>query len=179
MAENVQAAEPTEKVAQAGEASAPSKWQRLVVAVVCAVVVALALQGITMARNNYSLWRLEFTAIDVVVALVASLAADLVGGLDERGHRWAQDNLLKPGTFAYRVVQALPSALVRGALIAACAAIPNATYVTMVIYREKVESPVLAVIARFLSDIPQAVLLCLVVTLLVQWCFRRKASAAA
>lgn len=178
MAQKRQVTEVQESVT--GESLAPeaARREKLVVTVVSAIVVALVFQGITMARNNYSAWRFEFTAIELVVALAASFAANLVPGLDERGHAWAQANLLAPGSLANRLVQVLPAVLVRAALMCACLSIPNATYVPMVIYREEVASPVLAVIARFLSDIPQAVVACLAVLLLVQRHYRRKAAQA-
>lgn len=136
------------------------------VTILSAVLVAVLFQAITMARNNYSLWRLEFTALEVGVALLASFAAELVRGLDERGEAWAA-TYVSADTPLYGLLRVLPAVAVRAALITACLAVVNATVVPMVIYRETVELPVLAVPVRFLADIPQGFVACLAVRLLV------------
>ena len=146
-----------------------TKLQRLLVTVLSAVVVSIAFQAMHMARNNYSLWRLEFTALELAVALVASFVANLVGrNIDERGYEWAAGYFPARKGLAFELLSALPSATLRGAIMTACLSIPNATFVPMVIYRETVKAPVLSVPIRFLADIPQAILLCALVFVLVK-----------
>lgn len=148
-------------------AQAVAKRPRLVVTIASAVLVALAFQGMTMARNNYNLWRLEFMLPEMALALVSSIAANAVKGLDERGRAWARDFAGLDGGLPFRIVSLLPSAAVRGGIMCACLSAINATVIPTVIYRETIGNPVIAVIVRFLADIPQAVFICLMVRLVV------------
>lgn len=145
-----------------------TRKQLLLVTVISAVVVALAFQGMHMARNNYSLWRYEFTGIELAVALVASFVANLFGDMDERGYAWAAGYLPARRGLAFDILAALPFSTVRAVLMTACLSIPNALIVPTVIYREEVKAPVLSVIVRFLADIPQAIILCTLVFVLVK-----------
>ena len=145
-----------------------TRRQRLVVTVASAVVVAVAFQAMTIARNNYNLWRLEFMAIEVATTLVGSILANLVGGMEERSEAWAARYVRPEQGFWYRVLANLPLATVRAAIMTALVSIPNAAFIPQAIYRETVVMPPLAVIVRFLADIPQAILLCLAVLMLVR-----------
>lgn len=147
----------------------PTRLQRLLVTVISAVVVTIAFQVMHMARNNYSLWRFEFTALELAVALVASFLANIIGrDIEERGYAWAAGYFPAQKGLAFDLLSACPAATLRAAVMTACLSIPNATYVPMEIYRETVKAPVLTVIARFLSDIPQATVLCILVLVLVK-----------
>lgn len=148
----------------------------LSVALLSAVLVSLAFQAITMARNEYIIWRFEFTALELAVAVASSLAAGAFRGLDERGEAWAS-GYAQPGSWAHGVLRVLPSVAARAALMTACLALVNATVVPTFIYHEPVEGPVLAVPVRFLADIPQGFLLCLVARLSVDALERREAQA--
>lgn len=145
-----------------------TRKQRLVVTVASAVVVAVAFQAMTIARNNYNLWRLEFMALEMATTLVGSFLANLAGGIEHSGAAWAARYLRPEQGFWYRVLANLPAATVRAAIMTALVSIPNAAYVPVAFYRETVELPPLAVVVRFLADIPQAILLCLAVLMLVR-----------
>lgn len=145
-----------------------TRTQRIVLTVGSAVAVALAFQGMMMARNNYNLWRLEVMAYEMGLALAGSLLANLVPGMDELGKRWAAPyESLNSGWFTH-LVSILPGVLVRAALMTICLSAVNATVIPMNIYRETVELPVLAVFIRFLADIPTATILCLAVRYAVE-----------
>ena len=145
-----------------------TRKQRLVVTVASALAVAVAFQAMTIARNNYNLWRLEFMAVDVAATLVGSFLANLAGDIEGRGEAWASQYLRPEQGFWYRVLANLPAATVRAAIMTALVSIPNAAFLPVAIYRETVELPPLAVLIRFLADIPQAVLICLAVLMLVR-----------
>ena len=141
----------------------------LALTIVSAVVVAVAFVAMTMVRHNYDHLPLEFVAIELAVALVASFVASMVSkGLDERGAAWAA-KYVQPGPGPlYTLMSVLPSVATRAAIITACLSIPNATYVATELFRETVVMPPLAVLIRFLADIPQALLLCLAVRMALQ-----------
>ena len=143
----------------------------------CAVIVALVFQAMTMARNNYSTWRLSFIGLELAVALASSFAANAVKGLDARGESWARIYLSNESSLLFKIMAALPAAAARGAILCACLSAVNATVVPVVIYREEIGNPVIAIIVRFLADIPQAILICLLVTLGIRYLVRKKAAA--
>ena len=139
------------------------------ITVASAILVSLVLQAVTIARNNYNLWRLSFMAIELGVALVSSFAANYVRGIEERAKAWAQSYVPGETSWLYKLLSVLPVATVRAAIMCACLSIPNATVIPMVIYRETVVLPPVAVIVRFLADYPQCVIICAAVMLVVDW----------
>ncbi|MBP3892469.1 MAG: hypothetical protein J6D34_00330 [Atopobiaceae bacterium] len=141
--------------------------QRRAVTIYSALVVCVAFFAITIARNNYNLWSPEFFVIELVVALLSSLLASRVTGMEERGFDWAAQYLTPNDGLAFKILRLLPVATCRAAIMTACLSVVNATVVPMLIYRETVAMPVLAVPIRFLADIPQGILLCLTVLLVV------------
>ena len=148
--------------------------QRRTLALVSALVVAVAFQGMTIARNNYSLWRPEFTAIELAVALVASFVAGLVvGRFEQEGPAWAARYVDEDAGWPYLVLGLLPAASVRAAVMTALLTPVNAVAVPVLIYRETVAAPLLAIPVRFLADIPQAILLCLAVMLVLRHRWQR------
>jgi hypothetical protein len=138
-------------------------------AVSAAAVATLVCVGMAVVRYNYGHVRLTFLAADFVAAFVGSLAAGLVRGMDARGVAWAQAWGVTEGTRAFAVMRALPGALVRAAVMQLPLAAVNATYVAADIYHETVELPVLEICARYLGDMPQVLLACLVVELAARW----------
>ena len=135
-----------------------------------AIAAGLACVAIATARQGWANWQLELVGIDLAAALVASFLANLVRGMDERGAAWAAtyvspDAPSKQGL--YHVLSVLPGVAVRAAMMTACLAAVNATIVTTMVFRETVVLPPLAVLIRFLADIPQVFAVCLVVRLLV------------
>lgn len=144
-----------------------TRRQKLVLTIGSAILVAVAFQAMLMARNNYSLWRFEVTAYEMGLALVGSLLANLVPGLDDRGRQWASTYEDLNKNWLNHLNAILPGVLVRAALMTLCLSAVNATVIPLNIYRETVELPVLAVFVRFLADIPAAVLLCLIVRIAV------------
>ena len=158
--------------AQAVVAKAPVVFDRkrqLMLTAVSAIVVAVAFQAKTMAYNNYNLWRLEFMAIEWLVALAGSFGANLVRDVDERGVAWADSYVPARTGWLYDLLRMLPAAAVRGALVCAFVSIPNATVIPIVIYRETIGNPVIAVLMRFLADVPLAIVLCLAVRAVMEW----------
>ncbi|MBR3234842.1 MAG: hypothetical protein IKG11_04415 [Atopobiaceae bacterium] len=152
----------------AHETRALSVQKRIVLTVGSAVLVAVAFVAMTMARKNYDVLYAEFVVLELGVSLAASIAANFVHGLDERGAALAAQYAgNETGGLWHHVLSVLPSVAVRAAIITACLAAVNATVVTGGIYREEVTAPVLAVIIRFLADIPQALVICLVVRLAI------------
>ena len=139
------------------------------ITVASAILVSLVLQAVTIARNNYNLWRLSFMAIELGVALVSSFAANYVRGIEERAKAWAQSYVPGETSWLYKLLSVLPVATVRAAIMCACLSIPNATLIPIVIYRETVMLPPVAVIVRFLADLPQCVIICTAVKLIVDW----------
>ena len=149
----------------------------LSVALLSALFVSVAFQAMTIARNNYNLWRLEFMAIEVCVAVASSWVGGVLAGSDERGDAWTS-RYARCGSRLHGLLRVLPSVAVRAAVMTACLAVVNATAVPMLIYHEVVVAPVLAVPIRFLADIPQGFALCLAARLLVDMVVRREAEAA-
>lgn len=145
-----------------------TRTQRIVLTVGSAVAVALAFQGMMMARNNYNLWRLEVMAYEMALALAGSCLANYVPGMDELGQRWAAPYVRLNSAWFTHLVSILPSVLVRAALMTIFLSAVNATIIPVNIYRETVELPVLAVFIRFLADIPTATILCLAVRYAVE-----------
>lgn len=139
----------------------------LFITVASAILVSVVLQAVTIARNNYNLWRLSFMAIELSVALVSSFAANYVRGIEERAKAWAQSYVPEETSWLYKLLSVLPVATARAAIMCACLSIPNATVIPMVIYRETVALPPVAVIVRFLADFPQCVIICAAVMLVV------------
>lgn len=140
-----------------------------------AVIVAVVFQAMTMARNNYSLWRLSFMGLELAVAVASSYAANAVKGLDARGAAWARSYLDDESSLLFKITAALPAAAARAGIMCACLSAVNATVVPVAIYRETIGNPVIAVIVRFLADIPQAVFLCLLVMLAIDHLVEREA----
>jgi hypothetical protein len=138
-------------------------------AVSAAVLATVVCVWMAVARHNYGHARISFYAWDFALALVGSLIAAFVPGLDERGERWAQLWDATEGSARHAVLVACPTALVRAALMSLTLASVNATYVHAHIYHNVVEMPVLEVCARFLSDLPQVFAVCLVVELVARW----------
>lgn len=147
--------------------------------VASAIVVAVFFQSKTIAYNNYNLWRFTVMGIECGVALVGSFAANLVRGMDERGEAWAASYVTSRKGWFYHLLSLLPAAAVRGALITALVSIPNATFIPLTIYREDIGNPVIAVITRFLADIPLAIVLCVVTKLVLDGYLARKAAKQA
>ncbi len=141
----------------------------LFITVASAILVSVVLQAVTIARNNYNLWRLSFMAIELCVALVSSFAANYVRGIEERAKAWAKSYVPDETGWLYKLLSVLPVASVRAAIMCACLSIPNATLIPIVIYREAIMLPPVAVIVRFLADLPQCVIICTAVTLIVDW----------
>lgn len=141
--------------------------QRRQVTIASALVVCVAFVAMAIARNNYDLWAPKFYVIELVVATLASILAGCLDGMEERGYRWASTYLTQSDSLLFEVVRLLPVAACRAAIMTACLSIVNATVVPTLIFRETVEMPVLAVPIRFLADIPQCILLCLIVLLVV------------
>ena len=146
-----------------------SRKGRLKLIALSAVLVASAFQWILMARGNYEVWHFEIAAVELVVALVASFVASIFDGLDERGAQWAAQFVPSREGALYHVLSILPSVAARAALMTACLAIPNATVIPPLVYREEVGFAPVAVLMRFLADIPQGFALCLVARLFVDW----------
>lgn len=140
---------------------------RSVVTVASAVLVSVVFQAIAIARNNYTFWSPEFTGIELSIALLASFVASRVRGMDERGEAWAS-SYAEQGSWLHRLLRLLPAVAARAAILTAALSVVNATVVPMLLYRETVVVPVLAVLLRFLADIPQGFVVCLVVRLLVE-----------
>lgn len=151
-----------------------SARQKRTVTIASALVICVAFVAMTIARNNYNIWSPEFIALDAVLAFVGSFIASKTLDLEEPGMRWAAKYLTPSNGLAFRVVRMLPMATGRAAIMTAILSVVNATVVPMVFYRETVEHPILSVPVRFLADIPQAVLLCLAVLLVVDWRTRKK-----
>lgn len=145
-----------------------ARHQQIALTVGSAVAVALAFQGMLMARNNYSLWRFEVMAFELGLALAGSLLANLVPGMDERGRQWAERYQSINARWLSYLLNILPGVLVRAALMTLCLSAVNATIVPISIYRETVDLPLLAVFIRFLADIPTATCLCLAVRCAVE-----------
>ena len=141
----------------------------LFITVARAILVSVVLQAVTIARNNYNLWRFSFMAIELSVALVSSFAANYVRGIEERAKAWAKSYVPDETGWLYKLLSVLPVASVRAAIMCACLSIPNATLIPIVIYREAIMLPPVAVIVRFLADLPQCVIICTAVTLIVDW----------
>ncbi len=139
---------------------------RSVVTVASAVLVSVVFQAIAIARNNYTFWSPEFTGIELSIALLASFVASRVRGMDERGEAWAS-SYAEQGSWLHGLLGLLPAVAARAAILTAALSVVNATVVPMLLYRETVVAPVLAVLMRFLADIPQGFAVCLVVRLLV------------
>ena len=110
MAENELVADTLETTADEKASRNLTKRQRLVVTIASALVVAVAFQLMTIVRNNYPTWDFTFMAIEWVVALVASFAANGVHGMEERGRAWAANWIPSQTGLAYRVMADLPSA---------------------------------------------------------------------
>lgn len=140
-----------------GVAGADARKRQLVITVATALFTAVVFQAKTMAYNNYSLWRIEFMAIEWLVALAASFGANLAGDRDERGANWAASFVPTREGWLYQLLSKLPAAVLRGAIITAFLSIPNATVVPTMIYRETIGNPVIAVIVRFLADVPTGI----------------------
>lgn len=153
-----------------------TRKERITLALLSAVVVSLAFQWILMARGNYETWRIEVTAIELVVGLVSSLVASVFDGLDERGAVWAAQYVPERKGTLYHLLSILPATAARAALMTACLSIPNATVVPTLIYHEEIGFAPVAVLVRFLADIPQAIVLCLAVRLFVEWHAKRAES---
>ena len=153
-----------------------ARKQKLILTVVSALVVATALQGKAMAYNNYSIWRLEFMVLEWAICLAGSFGANLVAGMDERSEAWAASYVPARTGWLYDLLRKLLPAVVRGAIIAAFASVVNATAVPTLIYREDIGNPIIAVITRWLADVPTVILVCLLVRLVLDW---RAAKAAA
>ena len=149
--------------------------QRRTVTIASALVICLAFTAMTVVRNNYDLWCPELFVIDLVVAMISSILASQVTGMEERAYDWASRYLTPNDGLAFRILRLLPVATCRAAIMTAFLSVVNATFIPMVIYRETIEMPVLAVPFRFLADIPQGILLCLAVLLAVEWKAKRAA----
>lgn len=147
-----------------------SRGHRLtVITIASAVLVSVALQAITIARNNYSLWRISFMGIEIAVALASSYAANLISDAEDRGRSWAKSYVPEGSGWLYTLLAAVPPAGVRSAVMCTCLSVVNATIVPIFIYRETVANPVAAVIVRILADLPACFFVCLVVLLVVDW----------
>ena len=142
--------------------------KKLWLTVASAVAVAVVFQAQTMAYNNYNVWRLQFTVLELACALAGSFGANLVQGIEERGVTWAKGLVPSQEGWLFHLLSVLPAVCVRAAIICAFVSIPNATAVPMLIYREEVVLPPLAVLIRFLGDLPAAVVVCLAARLLVE-----------
>ena len=151
-----------------------SARQKRTVTIASALVICIAFVAMTIARNNYNIWSPEFIALDAVLAFVGSFIASKTLDLEEPGMRWASKYLTPSNGLAFRIMRMLPMATGRAAIMTAILSVVNATVVPMVFYRETVEHPILSVPVRFLADIPQAVLLCLAVLLVVDWRARKR-----
>ena len=153
--------------------------RKLPLTIASAVVVALLFQAKTIAYNNYSMWRLSFMAIEWCVALLGSSCANLVRDMERRSEDWAASYVPTREGWLYRLLSVLPAATVRGAIIAAFLSIPNATVMPTMIYRETIGNPVVAVIVRFLADVPTAIVICVAVRLVVDRHFAKVAARQA
>ena len=161
-ADGVQTESATQEVQPVGM----GRKKKIALTIGSAVAVGLACVSIATARQGWVYWRLELVAIDLAAALVGSLLANLVKGTEERGAAWAASLVQGEGGL-YHLLSVLPGVAVRAAIMTACLAACNATVVMTEVFRETVVLPPLAVLIRFLADIPQAFVICLVVRLLV------------
>ena len=156
--------EPTTQEAQA---TGMGRKKKLALTIGSAVAVGLAFVSIATARQGWAHWRFDLVAIDLAAALVGSLLANLARGTEERGATWATSLMGQSEGGLYHLLSVLPGVAVRAAIMTACLSALNATVVTTEVFRETVVLPPLAVLIRFLADIPQAFVVCLVVRLLV------------
>ena len=144
------------------------RWCRIATAAM-AIAMALFLQWKMMAYYNYSLWRVEVIAIFMIVALMSSFAASLIGGLADRGRAWASSYVSDSSSWLYDLLSVLPAVAVRAAVMCACLSVANVVVVTSNTYREDVGFYPAAVLVRFLADYPQSVLVCLAVLYVIRW----------
>lgn len=137
----------------------------VVLAVLSAVAVALFFQAKTIAYNNYGPWDLRFCALELAVGLASAClvrAGDLARG---RGERWAA-RYVEPGSgWLWDVLSTIAPAALCATVMTLLLSVANVLVVAQVFYRETVAMPPLAIIARFLADLPHAFLLCLLVRL--------------
>ena len=159
-------------------APADGSRERLRRHLISALAVAVALQGRTMAYYNYSLWRLEFMAVEVATAVLGAVVALFaLRDLDERGARWAA-GYVEPGSGAlWRVLSKLPSSTGLAAIMLVGLSVVNVLVVGMGIYRETFGNVPAAIVARYLADLPAGVLVCLLVWLVLERVAERKAAA--
>ena len=155
---------------QDGKRAGMGRKKAIALTVGSAIAAGIVCVAIATARQGWVYWRLELVGIDLAAALVASLLANLARGMDKHGAAWAAtyvspDDPSKQGL--YHVLSVLPGVAVRAAVMTACLAAFNATIVMTMVFRETVVLPPLAVLVRFLADIPQVFAVCLVVRLLV------------
>lgn len=139
---------------------------KLTMPLVCAILASVVFQAVTIARNNYKTWSFESMAIMIGIAFVSLLACNLIPGIDERSEAWGRGYVPSGEGALYKLLSVIPATLVRAAIMCACLSVANATYMPVHIYHETIVSPIIAIPMRFLADIPQAFLLCLIVRLL-------------
>ena len=134
-------------------------------AVATALAVSLAFQAKTMAYNNYGTFKLEFFALEFVVALGAACVVRVGDIAVARGARWASSYVSRESGWPWHLLASLPPAALCATVMCALLSVANVAVVKQVFYRETVELLPVAILMRFLADIPTAVAACLVVRL--------------
>ena len=146
--------------------------RRVTIALVSAVLIAALFMYQTVVRGRYDKCPPTFVALELGVAVVSALMSCMVTRMDEYGRRWAdRAAYAEDGSWraiAYRVLAVMPSVVVRAVIICACLAAVNATVVASVIFGDKILFAPVAVLVRFLGDIPQALLICFIVEMVLR-----------
>ena len=167
------------KAMEFGQGVDAPRRQRIAVVALTAFMVAVAFQWILMARGNYEVWRFEVIAIELPIAFVVAFLTLPVDRLDAWGAEWAAQYLPKREGMLYYVLSILPTVAARAAIMTICLSIPNVLLIPPFVYREEVAFAPVAVLVRFLADIPQGIALCLAARLLVEYRFARKEKSEA
>lgn len=155
----------TEEASVAAEPAATPIRTLVELAVATALLVSVVFQAKTMAYNNYSLWRLEFTALEFVVALASACVVRVGDIVVPRGEQWASSYVSRDSGWLWSVLANLLPAAVCAAVMTALLSMANVLVVAQVFYRETVEAIPLAILMRFLADLPTAFVVCLAVRL--------------
>lgn len=142
--------------------------------IVCAVVGAVVLEAMTIARNNYGSWDFRVTAAEVVVGLVALLLARAIPA-DERAASWLASWTLPQDSLAMRLLRRVPVATARAVVMAALLSVLNVCVVPAAFFYETVDSLVVRTIVRFLADVPACWAICLLVPIATECLAARRA----
>ena len=147
----------------------------------CAIVGAVVLEAMAIARNNYGSWDFRVTAVEFVVGMVALLLARAIPA-DERAASWLQSWTLPQDSLAMRLLARVPVATARAVVMTALLSILNVCVVPQLLFYETVDSLVARTIVRFLADVPACWTICLLVPLAMEqfaaWRARQDTQAA-